>query len=298
MHSLSAVDLNLVVALHALLEEVSVTGAARRVGLSQPAMSHALSRLRAHFGDPLLIRSGRGMVVTPRGRALRLQVRPVVRQLEGLLSPAAMRPEELSTTIRLATDDYIGCTILPDLLAALQSAAPQLQVDVHPRGAPGRKAMVRKGEVDLAIGHFSGAGMDLHRAVLAEEGWVCVLRKGHPALSEPLTPSAWAGLSHAIVSPTGGRRGAVDRVLAEAGLSRSVAVALPHFSAALAVVAASDHVLTTPRRMADRLAAPLGLVCRPPPLPMADFTLSMGWHPRTEHDPAQQWLRQQVMACL
>jgi DNA-binding transcriptional LysR family regulator len=298
MHSLAAVDLNLIVALHALLEEGSVTGAARRVGLSQPAMSHALSRLREHFGDPLLIRSGRGMTATPRGRALLEQVRPMVRQLEGLMAPPAPSPTELSTSIRLAADDYIGCTLLPRLIARLQREAPGIQLDVVPRGAPGRKAMVRRGTVDLAIGHFSGAGMDLSASVLAEESWVCVLRAGHPALGQPLTPAVFAALPHAIVSPTGGRRGVVDRVLAEQELSRAVTVALPHFIAALSVVAASDHILTTPRGIALMFADSLGLVSLPPPVALPDFTLSMLWHARTEHDPAQRWLRQCVAACF
>ena len=294
MHSLSAVDLNLIVALHALLEESSVTGAARRVGLSQPAMSHALSRLRTHFSDPLLIRSGRAMIATPRGRMLLEQVRPMVRDLETLMSTRALHPSELSTNIRLVTDDYIGCTLLPGLIARLQREAPGITLDVTQRGPPGRKAMVRRGMVDLAIGHFSGAGMDLHRQVLTEESWVCVLRAGHPALDAPMTPSVWAGLSHVIVSPSGGRRGEMDRRLAALGLSRTVALALPHFTTALAVVAASDHVLTTASRLVAMFTDTFGLVSLSPPVEMPDFILSMLWHARTEHDPAQRWLRQRI----
>ena len=291
MHSLAAVDLNLVVALHALREERSVTAAARRVGLSQPAMSHALARLRAHFDDPLLIRSGRAMAPTARALALLAEVRPAVRQLERLLAPRPPGPAALTGTVRLVCDDYIGCACLPGLIRQLRAEAPGLAVEVAPRGAPGRKALLRQGRADLALGHFSGAGMDLHRAPLFDEQWVCALRRDHPILTSPFTAAAWAGLGHVIVSPTGGRRGAVDRQLEGAGLAREVALTVPHFSAALAVVGATDLVLTTGARLVAARADALGLVALDPPLPMPPYTGSMMGHPRTEHDPTQRWFR-------
>ncbi len=292
MHSLAAVDLNLVVALHALLEERSVTAAARRVGLSQPATSHALARLREHFGDPLLIRAGRAMTPTPRALALLEQARPVVRQLEALMAAAPPAPEDLELRVRVVTDDYLGCTLLPALVARLEREAPGVTLDVLQRGLPGRKRLLRQGQADLALGYFSGAGMDLMRQGLFQERWVCALRAGHPALEGPWTPEVWAGLRHVIVSPTGGRRGAVDRLLEERGLARDVALAVPHFTAALAVAAASDLVVTTAASLAEGWGGALALLA--PPLAMADFEVAMLWHPRTEHDPAHAWFRGRV----
>jgi DNA-binding transcriptional LysR family regulator len=290
MHGLGAIDLNLVHALHALLEERSVTRAAARVGLSQPAMSHALARLREHFGDPLLHRTGRTMVLTARAEELKVQARTVIQELELLLaSTQPWSPEQLQTRLRLVTDDGIGFTLLPRILAAVQRAAPRVDVEVLPRGAPGRKALLRMGKADLALGFFSGAGMDLHRQHLYDDDWVCVLREGHPAL-DGLDAQGWAALPHILVSPTGGFRGQIDTTLQSAGLTRRVAVTVPHFLTALALVASSDLVLTTPRRIAQSQAG-LPLVLRPPPLPLPPIPVSMLWEGRTHQDPAQRWLR-------
>lgn len=291
MHTLAAVDLNLVVSLHALLEERSVSRAARRVGLSQPAMSHALGRLRVYFDDPLLVRTGRAMEPTPRAVALLASVRPLMLALEAVLTPALVEPAALTLTLRLVTDDAVGLTFLPRLVGRLRAEAPGVTLDVLPRGAPGRKAMLRAGQADLALGAFSGAGMDLHRSALYTERWVTVLRRGHPAARGPWTPLSWATLAHVIVSPTGGRRGEVDRRLQERGLSREVVAAVPHFSTALALVARTDLVLTTGAMQAEALAPAFDLELREPPVAMAPYEIAMLWHPRTEHDPAQRWVR-------
>lgn len=296
MHSLSAVDLNLVVALHALLEERSVTRAAVRLGLSQPAVSHALSRLRTQFDDPLLMRSGRRMVLTARAEALRPQVQLTVLQLEGLMCSPRFDPAGLETRVRVVTDDGIGFTLLPHVLRAMVAEAPGVGLDVLPRGAPGRKALVRTGKADLAIGHIGGAGMDLHRQPLYDDPWVCVLRRDHPAVRTGFDASTWATSQHVIVSPTGGQRGEVDAVMQRAGLTRHVVLAVPHFLAALAVVAGSDLVLTTPQSVARSQAVALGLVTLAPPLEMEPVQICMIWDARTHHDPAQQWLRAMVEA--
>ena len=291
MHSLAAVDLNLIVALHALLEERSVSRAARRVGLSQPAMSHALARLREHFGDPLLVRTGRTMEPTPRAASLLAAVRPLVGGLEALLTAAPVQPAALTLSLRLVTDDAVGLTFLPRLVRRLRAEAPGVTLDVLPRGAPGRKALLRAGQADLALGAFSGAGMDLHRLALYTERWVTVLRRGHPASDGPWTPERWAALPQVIVSPTGGRRGEVDRQLQGRGLSREVVAAVPHFSTALALVARTDLVLTTGASQAAVLGPAFDLEIRDPPLPMSPYEIAMLWHPRTEHDPAHHWIR-------
>ncbi len=292
MHSLAGIDLNLVVALHALVEEASVTRAARRIGLSQPAMSHALKRLRSHYDDPLLVRTGRTMSTTPRALQLLEQLRPVLTGLQGVLAPEVLTPPQMAGTIRLVADDAMGHTLLPDLLAVLSREAPGLNVHVLARGAPGRKRLVRLGKADLALGDFSGAGMDLHRAKLYTDRWVTVVGEGHRVLDTPWTPAALANCSHILVSPTGGDRGDVDRVLASKTLQRRVAVVVPHFSTALAIVRRTEHVLTTFGRLVE--AVPDGVRVIESPLEMPSVEVAMVWHPRTEHDDVHRWFRTQV----
>lgn len=293
MNALFGVDLNLILPLHALVEEESVTKAAHRVGLSQPAMSHALARLREHFGDPLLVRSGRRMMATPRAQALREPVRIALEHIERALVSKPPDPSTLDYTIRVACDDYVSAVVLPRVLEHLQHEAPLLDLEIRPRGVPGRKALLRRGEADLAVGYFSAAGMDLHRCSLFAEGWLSVVREGH-SLARRRTRRRWAQAAHIVVSPTGGRRGVVDRALEDEGLSRRVALTVPHFLAAFPLVAATDHVLTTPARLA-RLYAPLhGLRTFRPPLPLDSFEIAMLWHPRTHDDPGHRWLRARI----
>lgn len=293
MHDLAAIDLNLVVALHALLEERNVTRAARRIGISQPAMSHALARLRDHFGDPLLVRSGRAMVPTARATSMRAHVRETIGELSRLMAPGQVEPASLPMDLRLVTDDWMGTTLLPRIVARLAGTAPGVDLDVSPRGTPGRKALLLSGAVDLALGFFSGAGLDLHRQHLFDDDWVTVLRRGHPALASELTPERWASLIHVLVAPTGGKRGAVDLGLQALGLVRRVGVVVPHFHTAVAVVAGSDHVLTVPRTVVSGPGT-AGIVILAPPVSLAPIPVSMLWHARTHPDPVQRWLRDLV----
>lgn len=293
--NIHAVDLNLLLALHALLDEASVTRAARRAGLSQPAMSHALARLRLHFDDPLLVRSGRGMVRTARALALQAEVADTVRRVDALFDARGFTPATDPVRFRLVADDHIGCTLLPGLVADVSARAPAATVEVAPRGSPGRKALVRAGEADLALGYFSGAGMDLCRRELWEDTWVCLTATRHPELHEvDLDLERWLRLPHVVVSPTGGTRGAVDRALARTGCTRAVALTVPHFTTALAVVAATPFVLTTSASLAGAQAARFGLRMHAPPIELAPFAVSMVWHPRTDADPAHRWLRDRV----
>ena len=260
MHSLSAVDLNLVVALHALLEERSVTRAAVRLGLSQPAVSHALSRLRTQFDDPLLMRSGRRMVLTARAEALRPQVQLTVLQLEGLMCSPRFNPAGLETRVRVVTDDGIGFTLLPHVLRAMVAEAPGVGLNILPRGVHPDE---RRWSEPARRTWQSGAS--------AVPGWTsivsrCTTTPGcvySAATTRPsgtgLDASTWATSRHVIVSPTGGQRGEVDAVMQRAGLTRHVVLAVPHFLAALAIVAGSDLVLTTPQSVARSQAVALEL---------------------------------------
>lgn len=296
-HALAGVDLNLLIALHALLEEENVTKAARRVGLSQSAMSHALGRLRAHFDDPLLVRNGRAMEATATARQLLDPTRTAVRSFEQVFRRGGDLLSEQTMTLRITTDDYVGTTALPGAVHRLGEVAPGIDVTLIPRGAPGRKRMLRDGSADLAIGYFSGAGMDLCRHPLWTDEWRTVGRRGSMRACQK-DVEAWARRRHIVVSPTGGNRGAADRALEEAGLTRHVGLVVPYFVVAMRIAAQTDAIVTVPARLARGLANALDLDSIEPPLQLPRFEVVGLWHPRLSKDPVHTQIRDVVFAAM
>lgn len=285
-------DLNLVRALDALLAEGSVTGAARRLGLSQPAMSHTLSRLRDQLGDPLLVRSGRGMVPTARAEALAPKLRAALGALDAAL--AETRPFEPATarrTFHIGTADYGEFVLIPPLLGRLADEAPGVDLWVR-RQAP-EAEILRGDDWELMVGpiHTVDEVSGVRTRALFRERFVVVMRQGHPLLERPWTVESYAGARHAFIAPRGGRGGVVDSALAKLGLSRRIALAVPHFLVAPYAIASSDLVLTLAERVARAYAATLPLVIVEPPLPLPDFTMGMVWHERHQADPGHTWLR-------
>lgn len=292
--NLAGVDLNLLVALEALLEERGVTRAAARVGLSQPAMSRALGRLRDLFGDRLLVRTPAGLLPTPRAEALAEPLARALAELRSLLGPDGFDPATARGAVRIVTPDYGSLILLPSLLRRLSREAPGLDVEVLPMGT-GADDGLREGRADLAIGRIARAGAGIYRQTLFEDGFACVLRAGHPAAGR-LDLETYLGLAHAFITITGQGRGVVDGMLAERGLARRVALRIPHFVAASLVVSETDLVLTLPRRAAERLAADARLVVLDAPLPLGGFEVVQAWHERRQDDPAHAWIRRQVLA--
>jgi DNA-binding transcriptional LysR family regulator len=297
MHELHlrSLDLNLILALDALLEERSVTRAARRVGITQSAMSHALARLRAVTGDALLVRTASGMVATARAEELGP---PIHRALEdvatALQPPQAFDPKTAERRIRIATGDYGEIVLLPCVLKRLAKEAPRVDLRVVFQG-DNPAGMLRSGDVDLLLSPVFAAdvGPGTYARKLFDERFVCVVRRGHPLASKKLTLARYVAASHALISPRGKEGSQTDDVLVRMGLSRRVAVTVPHFLVAPHIVAQSDLVLTLPARVANMLAAPLRLVILEPPseLRLDGFTMSAVWHERTHADPAQRWTR-------
>jgi DNA-binding transcriptional LysR family regulator len=293
---LRSFDLNLLLALDALLEERSVTRAAERVGITQSAMSHALARLRDLTGDALLVRTPNGMVATSRAEEL---ASPIRRALDGVsiaLRPAqTFDPRTAEARIRIGTGDYGEIVLLPSVVERLANEAPRIDLRVVFQGdAPAD--MLRSGEADLLISplYTAEAGAGLYTRKLFEERFVCVVRRGHPLADKKLTLARYVAARHTLISPRGKEGSHTDDALARIGLSRRVAVTVPHFLVAPHIVAQSDLILTLPGRVADMLAAPLGLVLlKPPPeLGLEGFTMSAVWHERTHGDPAQRWMRE------
>lgn len=291
--NLAGVDLNLLVALDALLSERSVTRAARRVGLSQPAMSHSLARLRALLDDPLLVRAGAMMEPTPRAEAMAAPLREALATLaETLGAGARFDPATARWSARVASVDYATFVLLPPLMERLGARAPGVDLwCVTPPDDP--MAALHRGDVDLGLTVLRpGDSLDgIGQRMLFEERFVCLVRKGHRLTRGRLTLARFAAAEHALIAPRGGRGGVVDDLLTGLGVKRSVRLALPHFLVAPHVVARTDLVLTVAERVARTMAASLPLTVLEPPLALPGFAVSLVWSARRTADPALSWLR-------
>jgi DNA-binding transcriptional LysR family regulator len=299
--ALHRVDMNLFAAFDALLRERSVTRAAQRVGVTQSAMSHTLRRLRELFGDPLLVRGRSGMVLTPRAEALVGPLRSGLASLRHALEqPLPFEPAHARRSFRLVSPDLFDSLALPPLLGRLRDEAPGVNVSVVPRPRD-LGAALESGEVDLAVVPVwlddSAEPMDgaaaLRRRSLFRDRLCCYLRAGHPALDRRgrLSLAKYAALAHVLVSPQGEGPGVVDVCLAERGRERRVALRVPHFSSALAVVVESDLVLTAPSSLARLAGNASRLVSTRAPLALPEHAVTMVWHARFGDDLAHRWLR-------
>jgi DNA-binding transcriptional LysR family regulator len=284
-------DLGLLVSLDALLQEGSVTGAARRVGLSTPAMSHALARIRVRLGDPILVRAGRGMLLTPRALALRPQVHHVVTEARRALEPErAFVPAELSTTFVVHVTDYVLTVIGAAVDRILREEAPRVCVRFVPN-SPDDPALLRDRGSDLAVGIYGELPQEMRSRALVTDRFVCALRAGHPAASGRFTLDQFVRLSHVQVAPRGKPGGYLDDMLRERGLTRTVARAVPYFHAALQLVSETDYVVTISERIARRYERQLGLRLFEVPVELRPYALSLVWHPRVDADPGHRFLR-------
>lgn len=292
MNDLHIDDLNLLRVLDAVLTDGSATAAARRLGTTQSAVSHALGRLRDQLGDPLVVRGGRGLVPTPRGEALREPVRRALHDLGAALAPVTFDPARARAELRLSAADYATVILLPGLVARVAVEAPGLVLVVVAGGDP--LHALEHGDADLAIGTPGPAVEGLYGQRLFDDRFATVLRAGHPELDAPWDLGTFCRLRHVLIAPRGTSGGSVDPHLEALGRSRRVTVRVPHFLAAAHVVAGSDAICTLPERIARRVAPPLGLVVRDPPLALPGFAIHQSWHERRHADPALRWLRRLV----
>jgi DNA-binding transcriptional LysR family regulator len=291
-----AFDLNLLLAFDALWTERHVTRAARRVGLTQSAMSHALGRLRAQFEDPLFQRTPRGLSPTARAHALAPSVTEALAIVRRAVeSQTRFSPAALRRTFTIGTSDYGELALLPRLLVRLLREAPEVRLVVRPAVGLGERDLL-SGAHDLVLGVGRPEGDGVRGEVLFSDSLVTLLRAGHPAAKKPLTLARFAALPHVLVSPQGAGEATVDVALRERGLSRRLVLRIPHFLSAPLVVAESDAVITLPARVARAVAGQHRFVTRKPPLPLPGFSFSQFWHARNDDDPAHAWLRELVWA--
>jgi DNA-binding transcriptional LysR family regulator len=295
-------DLNLLIALDALLTDGSVASAARRLGLSASAMSRTLTRLRAATDDPLLVRAGRRMVLTPCAEALRERARNAVHEARAVLRPSSMEPDfatlQRHFTIR-ANEGFVvvfGAT----LIAAAIAEAPLVCLRFAPK-AEKTSRYLREGAADLEIGAVSEMGPEVRVQALFRDRFIGVVRKGHPleTIGE-VTAERYVEFGHVVATRRGSSIGPVDAALAALGLERRIVAMVPSFPAALAVACASDLVALVPASFLNLAARDHGSF--PPsalhvfelPVATEPLTISQMWHPRMERDPAHRWLRELI----
>jgi len=295
---LAAMDLNLVVALDALLAERHVTRAAARLGITQSAASHALSRLRDVLGDPLLVR-GAGGAMVPSAMAQRLapQLRKVLEDLASVLRGDSFDPATARRTFRIGASDYVELVLLPQLSARLARLAPGIDLWVHTFEDWG-DAELASGKLDcvLAPPRRAARPSGMFEKVVLHESFTCVMRAGHPLAGSRLTLARYCELPHIMVAPRGTPGSFVDDALASLGRTRRVALAVPHFLVVPYIVAATDLVATLASRVAALFATTLDLAIAAPPIAIAKFAIALAWHERNHHDAAQRWLREQIAA--
>jgi DNA-binding transcriptional LysR family regulator len=290
-----AFDLNLLIVFDAVMQERSVTRAGSRIGLSQPAMSHALNRLRYMLKDELFIRTPEGMVPTPRAETLAQPLRSALSEMQLALEPAAFDPAASDRRFALAVNNYAAVVLAAPLVAAVSAAAPAVTLDLRPSGTLDIVDRLDRGDLDLTIGGMPSPGERFATAPLFEDPFVMVMRRGHPASGRKLTAKAVAALPHLDISSSREDTSFKDRWLAEHGLVRRIALRAPYLSAA-AILVQSDLVVTLSRRIAQEFVRNHPLVICKPPYDSPLVRTVMLWHRRLERHPAHRWLRDVVMS--
>ena len=290
------IDLNLLKALDALLETESVSKAANLANLSQPAMSRALNRLQHVMKDPLLVRSGRGMVLTPRGEALRTPVRNALAEVSSVFKPNVFDPAQAQERFRIMAPDYLTQMILPPVLSQVFNLAPGVRIEIENLSASGITQMC-EGKISLGFGVVNDgpALYNVASQALLEDRLVCLMRKGHLLLENGMDLEGYAAASHALLSITGRGGGRIDDLLKEHGFTRTIALRITHFMAISAVIAPTDLIITVPELLAKQVMTDeLELAPLPEEIQTPPFAFSQIWHERFTKDPAHQWLRRLI----
>lgn len=292
--TLMQLDLNLLTALDALLEEGSVAGAAARLHVTAPAMSRTLGRIRHATGDQILVRTGRTMVPTPYALEVRAQVHDLVQQAHRLLSrDRELDLTTLDRTFTIRWHDALTSACGPALLTAVHHRAPGVRLRLLAETNSDTPEL-RRGEVDLESSSAAPSAPGLRHELIGESRLVAAVRPGHPLTEGPLTPERYAAAEHVTVSRRGRLRDPVDDALASLGLERLVIAAAPSTATALQLVLDTDLVVTVPHAVTGPALRTLGLRVLPLPFAMPLVPLHLVWHQRHDNDRAHAWLRAQA----
>jgi len=293
--NLSDLDLNLLRVFDAVLRERSVTAAAARLALTQPAVSNALARLRALLDDPLFVRTPEGMEPTPFGRGLAEPVRQALALLEAALAHGpGFDPRSSTRAFRFYMSDLGQIEFLPPLVERARREAPGVQLEAVALDIEDIPDALATGALDIAVGFLPALHAPVRRKALFRDPYVCLMRKDHPRIQAKLTRKLFVEASHALVSYRGGHH-VIEEALERAGLARRIVVRVPHFTVVPMMLQRTDLILTLPRRVAlvyERLGPFKSL---PLPVPIAPADVGVHWHERFDADAGNRWLRQQVL---
>ena len=290
-----AFDLNLLVVFDAIMQERSVTRAGHRVGLSQPAMSHALNRLRYMLKDRLFVRTAEGMVPTPRADKLAQPLRNALSEMRLAMEPEGFDPAASDHYFTIAADNHTVIVLGPPLVTAVSAAAPKVRLDIRPSGPLDVVAGLDHGDIDLALGDLEEPSDRFRSMPLLEDRWVLVMRRGHPAGRKPLTAAVVAALAHLEISSTHDDTSFIDQWLGKHGLKRHITLRVPNLVAP-AILAQTDMVATMSRRVALEIMRKNPLQSRQLPYDSPALLTSMFWHLRLDGQPAHRWFRDIVLS--
>jgi DNA-binding transcriptional LysR family regulator len=293
IHSMDirAVDLNLLKAFDALTTERAVTRAGDRIGLSQPAMSHALSRLRDLFADDLFVRTPTGMEPTARAREIAPLVAAAIEHIEAALNLGiGFDPAKSAGIFTAGMAEYAEVALVGRLAAAFADQAARATLRLTPLTGADAAEQLDRGMIDVAVAHLNALPAHIESIRLLRDPFVVIARRGHPIAGQQLSVETYAALNHILVSPRGDTSGALDRILVDFGLRRRIALLVATYLALPVALAASDLVATVPSRTARQIAVTAEIEIMPLPLDFA-MTVSMAWHRRAASEPAQAWFR-------
>jgi len=298
-------DLNLLRVFDAVMAEGSLTRAAERLAMTQPAVSHAVRRLRGALGDELFVRTAHGMRGTPQAEVIWPHIRSALAALRQALAPEDFDPRRDAVQLRLAMADATAAMLAPPLVAEIERTGALTNLHMLPLTTRDPRRLVEAGEAELAIGFFpetvtaivaQGPDSTLRHARVYTTRYVCVMRRGHPLASSPLTLDAYCAAHHLLVSFSGRPHGYVDQALSGLGRQRRVVLTVNQFFTAGRVVAHSDLLTVLPEGFVEATGYRDELLIRELPLMMAPVHVEMIWHLRHDDDPAHRWLRAQVQA--
>jgi DNA-binding transcriptional LysR family regulator len=292
--NLAAFDLRLLLVFDALIQERSVTRASQRLGITQPATSNALNRLRHHLRDPLFLKTANAMEPTQRALDLAGPVTQALRQLEIVLDPPTVPPGKTKWTFQMAVSDHVSIVVLPHLAERMATSAPGLDLRLKSKTIRTLPTMLDSGEVDMALGYNPNLPKRFQTQPLFDDQYVCLMRKGHPLSRGSLTLDRYATARHVLVRPSGESGSLLDELLARHKIKRRINMSVTQIISALFLVESSDLVTAAFRRTAEYCVARgrFPLVLRP--IPLDPIKITMVWHAGVTSHPAHRWMRQQI----
>lgn len=285
-------DLNLFPVFLAMMEERNVTRAAERLGMTQPALSNALTRLRTLLHDPLFIRERYGMQPTQKALELAPVIATALASMDDvILGQQEFDPAQTRQLVTIAPNSYVEFVLMPSIVAQLRARAPGIRLRLTPFGTDLAETGVISGSTTMVIGRITEPPDNLVVQHLMEDSLACVVRSDHPTITDGISVAQYEHLKHVNMLPPGRLKAGLFQLLERKGLKREVVVSVTHFLAIPEIIAVTDYCATLPRQICQRLATDPRLKVLPAPVDLGTFPVEMAWHVRYRHDPAHRWLR-------